>query len=106
MTSFQAFLLWPLDHNQLVFMFHTFHAISPLIGKTMTMRQRSGIWDWQLRYGTVFDHRKDRHFFVADSHSVSHKLSVSRIKFDINVKVKKKKKIQIQNKIQVCGEVS
>lgn len=27
----------------------------------MEMIQCSGIWAWQLRYGTVFDHRKDRH---------------------------------------------
>lgn len=61
---FKPFLLWPLDQNQLVFMFHTFHAISPMIVKTIEMRQRSGIWSWQLRYGTVFDHREDHHFLL------------------------------------------
>lgn len=33
------FLLWPLDQNLLVFMFHTFNVVSPMIGKTMEMKQ-------------------------------------------------------------------
>lgn len=75
--------------------------LQPKTGKIMEMRQCSGIWAWQLRYGTVFDHKKDHHFSVANFHSVSHVLSVSRTKFDIKVKVKNN---QNKNKIQVGGE--
>lgn len=58
-TSFQAFLLWPLEQNQLVFIH--FMPSAHWSVKPWRWRQRSGTWAWQLRYGTVFDHRKDRH---------------------------------------------
>lgn len=92
---FKPFYFGHWTRTNLFLMFHTFHAVSPMIGETMEMRQCSGIWAWQLRYGTVFDHRKDHHLLLpiliqypTCVQSVGQNLT-SKLKFK-KIKIKKK----------------